>query len=164
MPGHPHSPPCRGRPRAARQLWHWIRRRTSDRGTLTLFTAIVAIGLLAALGFIADAGVKLQAGNQARALAEEAARAGTGQVNQSAAYAHGGTFTVDPDQAIAAAQAYLSQSGHTGSVTVEGGRTIQVTVTVTEPAIFTTIIGISRLSDTQTASANLFQGITGPQP
>lgn len=135
-------------------------RLRDDRGTLTLFTAITAIGLLAALGFIVDAGVKLQAAQQARAVAEEAARAGAGQVNRSAAYAHGGTFIVDPGQAAAAASAYLSQSGHTGTVTVAGNRTIEVTVTVTKPAVFTSIIGISQLSDTQTATANLVQGIS----
>jgi Flp pilus assembly protein TadG len=139
------------------------RRKPSDRGTLTLFTAIVAIGLLAALGFVVDAGEKLQAGAQARAIAEEAARAGAGQVNRSAAYATGGTFTTDPAQAVAAADAYLSHSGHTGSVIVTGNQTIQVTVTVTEPAVFTTIIGISHLSATETATASLVQGITGPQ-
>jgi Flp pilus assembly protein TadG len=139
------------------------RRRPSDRGTLTLFTVIAAIGLLAALGFVVDAGEKLQAGQQARAIAEEAARAGAGQVNKSAAYASGGTFTTDPGQAVAAADAYLSHSGHTGSVIVTGNHTIQVTVTVTEPAIFTTIIGISQMSATETATASLEQGITGPQ-
>jgi Flp pilus assembly protein TadG len=138
--------------------------RRRDDGTLTLFTAIAAIGLLAALGFVVDAGQKLQAGQQARALAEEAARAGAGQVNRSAAYASGGQFVIDPAAAVTAAQAYLSRSGHTGAVTVTGDHTIQVTVTVSEPAVFTTIIGISHLSQTQTATANLVQGITGPQP
>ena len=137
-------------------------RLRGDDGTLTLFTAITVIGLLVALGFIVDAGQKLQAGQQARAIAEEAARAGAGQVNRSAAYAHGGTFTVDP--AAAAARAYLAQTGHAGAVTVTGDRTIQVTVTITERAVFTAIIGISQVSATQTATANLFQGITGSQP
>ena len=141
-----------------------IPRLRGEAGTLTLFTAIAAIGLLAALGFVVDAGQKLQAGQQARAIAEEAARAGAGQVNRSAAYGGGGTFTADPAAATAAARAYLAASGHTGTVTVTGNRTIQVTVTVTEPAVFTTIIGISRLSATQPATADLVQGITGPQP
>jgi Flp pilus assembly protein TadG len=131
-----------------------------DDGTLTLFTAITAIGLLAALGFIVDAGQKLQVGQQARAIAEEAARAGAEQVNRSTAYAHGGPFTTDPAAAATAARAYLAASGHTGTVTITDDRTIRVTVTVTEPAVFTTIIGISRLSSTQSASANLVQGIS----
>jgi Flp pilus assembly protein TadG len=139
------------------------RRLHGDDGTLTLFTAITVIGLLVALGFIVDAGQKLQAGQQARAIAEEAARAGAGQVNRSAAYAHGGTFTADPT-AAAAARGYLAQTGHAGAVTVTGDRMILVTVTITERAVFTAIIGISQVSVTQTATANLFQGITGSQP
>lgn len=135
-----------------------------DDGTLTLFTAITVIGLLVALGFIVDAGQKLQAGQQARAIAEEAARAGAGQVSRSAAYARGGTFTVDPAAAAAAARAYLARTGHAGTVTVTGDRTIEVTVTITEPAVFTAIIGISQVSATQAATADLFQGITRPQP
>jgi Flp pilus assembly protein TadG len=135
-----------------------------DNGTLTLFTAITAIGLLAALGFAVDAGIKLKAGSEATSLAQQAARAGATQVNASAAYAHGGTFTTDPAQAVTAARAYLAAAGHTGTVTVTGARTITVRVTVTDPAVFTTIIGISHLSSTQTASATLFQGIGGEQP
>jgi Flp pilus assembly protein TadG len=134
-----------------------------DDGTLTLFTAIAAIGLLAVLAFVVDAGDKLQAGAEARALAEEAARAGAGQVNVSAALAGGGPFSASPAQAVAAARQYLSRRGHTGTVIVTGNRTIQVTVTVTEPAVFTSIIGIPALSATETATASLTQGITGAQ-
>jgi Flp pilus assembly protein TadG len=134
-----------------------------DEGSLTLFTAIVAVALLLAAAFVADAGIKLDAAQQARGLAEQAARAGAGQVNQSAAYTGGGQFTTDPAQAITAAQAYLSHSGHTGSVTV-AGNSIQVTVTVTEPAALTAVLGISSLTATETATAGLVQGVTGPQP
>ncbi|SRR6266536_4495865 len=94
--------------------------RRGDRGSLTLFAVTAAVGLLVAMGFIVDASEKLQAAQTARAVAEEAARAGAAQVNRSAAYATGGPFTTDPAAAVAAAQAYLSQSGHTGSVTVAG--------------------------------------------
>src|SRR5262249_50793971 len=135
--------------------------RSEDSGSLTLFTVIVAIAMLVATGFIVDAGLKLQAAQTAHEVAAEAARAGAAQVNRSAAYSVGGQFTTDPAAAVTAAEAYLSQSGHTGSVTVAGNRTIQVTVTVTVPAVFTREIGISA---TETATANLVQGVTGPQP
>jgi hypothetical protein len=136
----------------------------ADRGSLTLYAVIAAFAALALFAFVTDAGVKLQAGQTARAVAEEAARAGAAQLSRPAAYARGGQFIVDPRQAVAAAQAFLSQSGHTGSVTVAGNRAIQVTVTVTEPAPFTALIGISQMTATATATATLVQGITGPQP
>ena len=140
------------------------RRAQGDEGSLTLFAAIAALGLYIVAGFVVDAGLQLQAVVTARAVAEEAARAGVMVVNRSAAYAHGGQFVTDPAGAISAAQAYLSQSGHTGRVIVTGNRAVRVTVTVTESAAFTLPLGISRLSATQTATATLFQGVTGPQP
>jgi Flp pilus assembly protein TadG len=135
-------------------------RRPRDEGTLTLFTAIVAIALLAVVAFVLDAGAKLQAGQQARGLAEEAARAGADAVNTSAS---SGPLTVSPGQAIAAAQQYLSQAGHSGRVIVTGTTTVQVTVTVSSPAPLTAILGIGSVSATETATATLTQGVTGPQ-
>ncbi len=133
-----------------------------ERGTLTLFTAIVALGLLISIGFIVDAGNKLQAGQQAQAVAEEAARAGAGQIDRSAAYAHGGPFTIDPVTAAAAASAYLREAGVPGTVEVTGPEQITVTVTVQRKAVFLTLIGISTLHATATASADLIQGIERP--
>jgi len=137
-------------------------RRPADEGTLTLFAAIVAIALLAVIAFVVDAGEKLQAGQQARGLAEEAARAAAGQVNASAAYAGAGPLAISPARAVAAAEQYLSQSRHAGTVIVTGNATVQVTVTVSTPAPFTAILGISTVSATETATATLTQGVTGP--
>jgi Flp pilus assembly protein TadG len=139
------------------------RRAGQDRGSLTLFAAVAMAGLLMIAAFAVDVGGKMQAAQTARSIAEEAARAGAAVVNRSAAYSRG-TYTVDPQAAITAAQEYLSQSGHTGSVMVAGNRTIEVTVTVTRPAVFTEIIGIRQLSATETATATLTQGVTVPQP
>lgn len=133
-----------------------------ERGTLTLFTAIVAIGLLLSLAFVVDGGIKLEAGQQARAVAEEAARAGAGQVDRSAAYAHGGQFVVDPALAAAAAWSYLSQAGVPGVVTVSGPGQLTVTAAVRETSAFLSLIGVSSIQATATASAQLVQGIERP--
>jgi Flp pilus assembly protein TadG len=140
------------------------RRRRGDAGMLTLFTAIVAVALLGAVGIVVDGGQKIQAAQIARGIAEEAARAGAGQVNASAAYAGGGPAIVDPAQAAAASRQWLSRSDHTGTVTVTGTNAIKVSVTITVPAVFLQIIGVSRLSATGTATADLVEGITGPRP
>jgi hypothetical protein len=141
-----------------------LRRLAGDEGSLTLFVVIVAIGLYLFAGLVVDGGTKMEAASTAQAIAEEAARAGAGQVNESAALGGAGPFTVDAGQAVTAAQAYLSQAGHTGTVIVTGNHTVQVTVTVTRPAVFTQVIGIGQLSATGTATATLVQGITRPQP
>ena len=138
--------------------------RGRDEGTLTLFTAIIAIGLLAAVAFVTDAGQKLAAAAQAQAVAEEAARAGATEVNASAAYAGTGPLAVDPALAASAARAYLAASGNTGTVIVSGATAVTVTVTVTTPSMLGVLTGLARLSATASATALLTQGGAGPQP
>ena len=133
-----------------------------DRGTLTLFTAIVALGLLLSVAFVVGGGIKLEAGQQARAVAEEAARAGAGEVDRSDAYAHGGQFVVDPATAVAAARSYLSEARVPGTVTVTGPDQLTVTVTVSKTSAFLGLIGVSSIQATATASAQLVQGIVRP--
>lgn len=130
-------------------------RRGGDEGTLTLFAAVTALALLAVLAFTADAARLLDAASQARSLAGEAARAGTGQVDRAAAWAGTGPLVLSPADAEAAARAYLSAAGHTGTVTA-GPRAVTVTVTVAEPAFPGLPLG--HLSATMTATAVLTQG------
>ena len=137
--------------------------RRREEGTLTLFAAIVAIGLLAAIVFVTDAAQKLAAAAQAQAIAAEAARAGAAQVSASAAYAGAGPLVIDPAQAAAAARAYLAAAGTTGTVTVNAAGAVTVTVTITRPPMLG-MLGVTRLSATQTATARLAQGGGGPQP
>ena len=138
--------------------------RRREEGTLTLFAAIVAIGLLAAIVFVTDAAQKLAAAAQAQAVAAEAARAGAAQVSASAAYASAGPLVLDPAQAAAAARAYLAAAGTTGTVTVNAAGAVTVTVTITRPPMLGVLAGVTRLSATQTATARLAQGGGGPQP
>jgi Flp pilus assembly protein TadG len=134
-----------------------------EEGTLTLFTAIVAVGLLAAIVFVTDAAQKLAAAAQAQAVAAEAARAGADQVSASAAYAGAGPLVLDPAQAAAAARAYLAAAGTAGIVTVNAAGSVTVTVTITRQPMLG-VLGVTRLSATQTATARLAQGGAGSQP
>jgi Flp pilus assembly protein TadG len=141
-------------------------REASERGSLTLMLAVMFVALLALAGIVIDGGAKLTAAENATAIAQEAARAGAGMVNQSTAYAKG-NFVVDQNQAIQAAEQYLSQpsvtgAGYHGSVTREGTQSIQVTVRFTEPTRVLSIIGIDQVNGTGTATANLVAGVTGP--
>jgi Flp pilus assembly protein TadG len=63
--------------------------------------AALSVALIALAGIVIDGGVKLRAAENADAIAQEAARAGAGIVNQSTAYSTG-TFVVDQSQATAA--------------------------------------------------------------
>jgi len=133
-----------------------------DRGSLTLMLAVLFVALLALAGIVIDGGSKLTAAENAAAIAQEAARAGAGRVNETIAHENG-SFVVDENQAITAANAYLSGAGYTGrAVQGPGPDEIQVTVTVSQPTRVLSIIGIDTITATGTATANLVSGVTGP--
>jgi Flp pilus assembly protein TadG len=130
----------------------------AERGSLTLMLAVLFVSLLVLAGLVIDGGAKLDEAENAVAIAQEAARAGAGMVNRSAAYASG-SLVVDQSQAIEAARQYLAAAGYRGSVTRVGPDAISVTVTITEPTKVLSLIGIDRMSSTGSATADL---VTGP--
>jgi Flp pilus assembly protein TadG len=138
-------------------------RSARDTGSITLMLVALFVALIALAGIVIDGGAKLNQAENATAIAQEAARAGAGMVNQANAYSTG-SFTVDQAQAIAAAQQYLASSGYHGSVTPVGTESIEVNVTVTGPTKVLSIIGIDSMTSTGSATASLVTGVTGPQP
>ncbi|MGW4796686.1 pilus assembly protein TadG-related protein [Nonomuraea sp. NPDC004297] len=129
----------------------------AERGSATVFTAVVAFSLLLCAGLMVDGGAKVLAFREAYATAEEAARAGAGQMNTGHAYA-GGRFELDTAQAQVAARAYLSAAGHTGTVATTGNQ-VRVTVTVSKPTTLISLIGIDTVTATAAATARMFHGI-----
>jgi hypothetical protein len=123
---------------------------------------VVMFVVLAALaGIVVDGGAKLTADENAVALAQEAARAGATTVNVSSAYASG-SFVVDQGQALGAARRYLVGAGYDQfTVSADGARAIRVSVTITEPTKFLSLIGIDSFTSTGTATASLVTGVTG---
>jgi Flp pilus assembly protein TadG len=138
------------------------RRGAGDRGSITLMLLVLFVALIALAGIVIDGGAKLNQAENATAIAQEAARAGAGMVNQANAYSTG-SFTVDQGQAIAAAEQYLASAGYRGTVTAVGNDSIEVTVTVTSPTRVLSIIGIDAMTSTGSATASLVTGVTGPQ-
>jgi Flp pilus assembly protein TadG len=132
-----------------------------EAGSLTLMLAVLMVALLALAGLVIDGGRKLNQSASAYAIAQEAARAGAGLVDRSAAY-RSGTFRVDQGQAVAAARAYLASAGYTGSVSADGTRRIRVTVTVTGHTLVLSLIGIDTMTSTASAVASLVSGVRGP--
>jgi Flp pilus assembly protein TadG len=132
-----------------------------DRGSLTLMLAVLMVILLAFAGIVVDGGAQLDQREAAAAAAQEAARAGAGMINQSAAYASG-TFAVDEAAAISAATSYLAHAGYTSyTVAPAGPRAIHVTVTISQPTTVLSLIGITTMTSTGSATASLVTGITG---
>jgi hypothetical protein len=138
------------------------KRGAGDQGSITLMLLALFVALIALAGIVIDGGAKLNQAENATAIAQEAARAGAGMVNQANAYSTG-TFIVDQAQAIAGAKQYLAGAGYQGSVTPVGTDSIHVTVTVTSPTRVLSIIGIDSMTSTGSATALLVTGVTGPQ-
>ncbi|RBQ13969.1 hypothetical protein DP939_43090 [Spongiactinospora rosea] len=130
-----------------------------EKGSITLFVAVFAFALLVCAGLVVDGGAKIQAYREAYAVAEEAARAGAGQVSLDHAYRHGGRLQIDRAKAMAGVQAYLRSVGHSGDASMPAGGAVQVSVTVSRPTVLLSMIGIGEVTATATATAALLQGI-----
>ncbi|WP_344438010.1 pilus assembly protein TadG-related protein [Actinomadura bangladeshensis] len=139
----------------------WHRQRLGDAGSVSIFAVILTLVVVVFFGAVVDFEQKLEARQDANTVAQEAARAGAGRVDLNRAYSDG-EFTVDRHAAIAAARDHLRASGYTGTVTASGARAIRVHVTITRPALFLPVIGISHLRADGTATANLTTGVRGP--
>jgi Flp pilus assembly protein TadG len=136
--------------------------RTQDEGSISLLVVVFFLALLAAAGLVVDGGAKIRAARQASSVAEEAARAGAGQIDRDRAYTRGGRFVVNRAAAAAAARTYLTNSGNNGSVTIVNGQKIRVTVTITKPTTLLAAIGVNEVTATKTATADLLQGVEQP--
>ncbi|MFI6326523.1 pilus assembly protein TadG-related protein [Nonomuraea sp. NPDC050556] len=132
-----------------------------DKGAITPYTIIFIVVLMLFVGLSVDGGAKLRAGWEAVGIAEEAARAGAGQIDRAAVY-RGADAAVDRGAAVRAAQSYLATSGHSGSAGIAGPRSIRVRVTVTKPTWLLSLVGLSSVSMTATSTADLVSGVEGP--
>src|SRR5215469_5341444 len=133
-----------------------------DRGSLSLMVVVLFAALVALAGIVVDGGAKLTGDENAAAVAQEAARAGATSVDTSRAYATG-AFVVDQQQAVAAARNYLSAAGYRQyTVAEDGAAAIRVTVRITKPTRFLSLIGIDSFTCSGAATASLVTGVTGP--
>lgn len=135
-------------------------RRRGDRGSVSLFTVVVAVGLLVAVGLVVDGGGKIRSLQRAHAAAAEAARQ-AGQAIQGAPAIQGQGAQVDTGLARSAAQAYLSAAHVDGTVTVTGGDRLEVTTTTTYAPVFLGLIGVGPMITTGHATVRLARGPGG---
>ncbi len=110
---------------------------------MTVFVVVVAVALVAAAGLVVDGGYTLAAERRAYNEAEAAARAGA-QALSADTSRNGGTLVLDPGAATAAAQTYLAQTGHVGTVVVTGD-SVAVDVSFVEPMRMLNMFGVSQL-------------------
>lgn len=142
---------------------HALGDRFDDRGGVTVFVAVCVVALLGIIGIAIDGGGKMRATERADHIAGEAARAG-GQAIDPAKAISGEAIIVDPQNALAAAQAYLQSAGATGTVSVSGdGETLTVAVSGTYETRFLPVVGIGSMPVTGHGTATLLHGVTAPE-
>jgi Flp pilus assembly protein TadG len=141
--------------------WRSRQRLTSRRafaeGSLTAFVAVLSLSLFMLIGLVVDTGRAIAARASAMDEAQQAARAGAGQL--SVAALRSGEVEIDPSEAILAADAYLSTVGQTGTVSVVG-QTVTVHIVTQEPTVILGIVGINRIAISVTARAVNVHGVT----
>lgn len=128
-----------------------IHRRVDERGrTLTPHFAVILSALIMSAGLVVDGGQKVAAASRA-----ESAAAGASRAAGNAAATREVAATNPAGVAVMAARAYLTgQPGVQGSVSVAAG-VVSVTTKATEPTIFLSLIGISSVTGTGSAEANI---------
>lgn len=136
-------------------------RLREEDGSVTVFVIGLTLALLMVAGLVHDGGRVLAARRQAHDLADNAARAGAQAVDIEVLRA-GGTVSIDPIEARAAADDYLATTGLTGDVTVTADR-VEVVVSITTPMVLLQLVGIAQRTVTAHGEARIVRGITGPE-
>ena len=130
---------------------------TSEVGSLTAFVAVFALALFSLTGLAVDGGRAVAARSQAAGAAEQAARAGAGQI--SVAAIRSGQVVVDPTAAHDAAERSLDAAGLSGVVIVNAN-TVTVRVDTSEATVMLGVIGIDHIGISVSATATNVHGVT----
>lgn len=142
--------------------------RGRDTGAVTILFAVGIAAIIMIIAVSVDVSGSLRASFRARALAEQAARAGAEQINIGTALGGGGAEinTSNNNVAVQAAAcgpaALPADAKCVGNVTVTS-TTVKVTVTVTYQSLLSTMFGFKDKAQTGTATALLVNS-SSPTP
>jgi len=131
----------------------------AENGSVSLLIVILAGALLAFAGLVTDGSAGLAAGARASDLAQGAARAG---VQAAATPDTQGAVSIDIDQAVVAADHWLSAQGlmpEQATVTADATG-VRVIVNLTQPTTLLRLAGIRELHVSRTGAARPAIGIT----
>ncbi|WP_432563685.1 TadE/TadG family type IV pilus assembly protein [Kineococcus sp. SYSU DK003] len=131
-----------------------------ERGSLSLFFAVIAACLLMVIGLTYDGASKVRATQRADLAAAEAARAAGQQLAIGPSVTGGNTTArLDPAAAAQAANRYLATAGITGSATTTGN-TVTVTTSVPWKPTLLSMFGVGPQTIEGHASAQAVSGLT----
>jgi Flp pilus assembly protein TadG len=128
-----------------------------DRGSISLYFAIVTLAALVMAGLVVDGGAALATREHAADLATQAARAGASALTATSLRGLPTGLQADPAAATRAADQVLTDGGATGKVTVSGA-TVTVTAHVPRHTVILSAVGLDDISQSATASATPIVG------
>lgn len=127
------------------------RGRDRERGSVSVFVAIVFVAVLFVVAMIVDGGRIRSGRRQAGDIAQQAARRASQQIDVGPTLGRG---QVELDaSAASAANEYLEARGATGTVTISGPTEVTVTVTLDIDLVFLDLGGNQLVSATRVADA-----------
>ncbi len=133
----------------------------ADGGSISAFVILLVPALMALSGLVVDGGTALAAQQAAVDEAGQAARAGAGALSVDAL--RSGVVEVDPQAAVAAAEAFTVAAGHPGTASVSAG-VVTVSIRYRIPTALLGIVGVRSLPVAGTASAIDVEGVTEGSP
>jgi Putative Flp pilus-assembly TadE/G-like len=133
----------------------------TDRGSISAFVVLLLVAIMALMGLVVDGGSAMSAQQSAYDEAEQAARAGAGELSIDGL--RSGMVTLDDSAAVSRAVAFTVAAGHPGTATAEGG-TVRVEIHYRMATDVLGIIGIDSLPVSAAASATDVHGVTSAAP
>ena len=145
-------------------VWQRVRHRRDEVGAaLAVWLVVAAVPIGYGLtGYIYDGGKVREAQQLAYRTAEKAARLAADQLS-TASLRSDGDVAVDPAAAQQAGAAYLQAAGFDGTVSVDGGGTVTVTVVDTVDMKVLSGIGVDSVDIEESASAESINADTQPE-
>lgn len=126
--------------------------RNDEHGSITPLFVVFVPALVLVIGLVVDGAGKIQANENAQAIASGASRAAANAV-ASQIIVNGG-LSLDNHRAQIAATDYIEAAGMTGTVTVTGNE-IRVTVQTSYSTKFISIVGVTSLPAEASATAEI---------
>ena len=133
-------------------------RRDADRGSVTGYVVVMTVALFALAGLVLDGGAALAAHGRAADVAQQAARAGADALDVGSLHGPSpAALVVNPAAARTAASAVLAAAGVQGDVVVDGSQ-VTVTVHVSRPTAILSLVGVTQVGGSGTATASPLHG------
>lgn len=131
--------------------------RTPEEGSISAFAVLMLLAVFVLMGLVVDGGAELSAHQAATDEAEQAARAGAGELSVSALRA--GVVQLNQQEAVEAAEQFTIAAGRPGIATVSSG-TVTVFIQYRMPTEILGVVGLNTLPVSASASAVDVYGVT----